>query len=191
MMIGRMYGQPVRQFVLYFGSDEMRMRNRLDLGEIQVAFRLIDIREMDTDMLLNSGRPGDLALALLARGGVEKLRSILEMTKSLSGPDRDRALMRLAFLAGLRGVSNQLRLEMAGMNSTYIDFEENAVLQMWKEQIQSASTAKILRRQLAAKFGALPNWAEDRLKASTLPELETSVLRVLTANSIEEVLGSE
>jgi len=55
----------VRQVVLYVGEAKMSMSGRLDAGSVQVAYEPVDIREMDAQALLESARPGDLALAVL------------------------------------------------------------------------------------------------------------------------------
>jgi hypothetical protein len=102
LFIGRKYRpRVVEQVVLYFGRARMRMCDRLNLGGIKVEYRLIDIREMDAEELMRNSRGGDLALALLARGGAERLREILEKVRRLKGPRREKALaqMRLCFPA--------------------------------------------------------------------------------------------
>ena len=73
LMIAQKYRRRVRQVVLYVGQSKMRMADRLDLGCTKVEYRLLDIREIDAGELLRSGRPGDLVLAILAKGGTERL----------------------------------------------------------------------------------------------------------------------
>src|SRR2546427_1498437 len=72
LLLGQKYRRRVRQVVLYLGQAKMRVEDRVDLGETKVAYRLMDIREMDARTLMASGRPGDLALAMLASGGPEQ-----------------------------------------------------------------------------------------------------------------------
>jgi hypothetical protein len=52
----------VRQVVLYIGRAKMRMAAGVDLGETNIAYRLLDIRTLEAEALIASGRPGDLAL---------------------------------------------------------------------------------------------------------------------------------
>ena len=122
LMAGQKYRRKVRQAVLYAGQERMRMRSRLDLGEIQVAYRLVDIRDFDADTFLNSGQPGDYALALLARGGTERLREILVKASRLPGPQREKVLAQMVALSGLRRLSGKLTMEMKSMGiAKYVD----------------------------------------------------------------------
>jgi hypothetical protein len=92
----------VRQVVLYVGSARMRMADHVDLGETRAAYTLIDIREIDARELIASGRPGDLALAMLAGGGAERVLEILKRASKLSGAERQRVLSQLVLLSGSR-----------------------------------------------------------------------------------------
>ncbi len=47
----------------------------------------------------------------------------------------------------------------------------------------------MLRRQLTLRFGALPEGADTRLGAADVVTLDTWAERVLTAATLEEVLG--
>ena len=46
-----------------------------------------------------------------------------------------------------------------------------------------------LRKQLALKFGELPDWADARLAAATDAQLDDWVLRIMEADSLESLLG--
>ncbi|AHK80078.1 hypothetical protein M911_14015 [Ectothiorhodospira haloalkaliphila] len=46
-----------------------------------------------------------------------------------------------------------------------------------------------LRKQLALKFGELPDWADERLAAATDAQLDDWVLRIMEADSLESLLG--
>ncbi len=47
--------------------------------------------------------------------------------------------------------------------------------------------ATTLRTQLAQRFGPLPEWVEQRLEKADEQELESWIMRVLTATSLEEI----
>lgn len=100
LMIGQTHKCRVRQVVLYTGRAKMRMPNSVDLGEIQVRFTLMDIRELNAETLIKSGKPGDLVLALLASGGASRMVQILRRAKRLPGPQRERVLTQLAVYRG-------------------------------------------------------------------------------------------
>lgn len=46
----------------------------------------------------------------------------------------------------------------------------------------------VLRRQIQKRFGALPVWAEERLTGRSTAELEELSVRVLDAQSLEDLL---
>jgi len=59
LLLGQKYRRRVRQVVLYLGQAKMRMENQVDLGETRAAYTLMDIRQLDSEQLLASGKPGD------------------------------------------------------------------------------------------------------------------------------------
>jgi hypothetical protein len=72
----------------------------LDLGQTKVAYTLIDIRDIDARTLMESGRPADLPIAMLAGGGPKRLAEILKRAANLKGGDRQKVLSELAQLCG-------------------------------------------------------------------------------------------
>ena len=108
-LIGHKHMRKVRQAVLYVGQPKMRMQSELDVGGAKISFRLIDIRELSADTFLQSGHPGDLALAMLASGGTERLAEIARNVEKLNDAARTRVLAQLALLSGLRGLTGRLK----------------------------------------------------------------------------------
>lgn len=104
LMIGQVYRRPVDQTVVYIGAEPMRMDNRVDVGCVQGAYRLIDIRAFDAAALLATGRPGDVALAMLASDGAGRLHEIVERGKQFGPGERGPLFTQLAMLSGLRGL---------------------------------------------------------------------------------------
>lgn len=47
----------------------------------------------------------------------------------------------------------------------------------------------MLRKQIALKFGELPEWADERIASAPDAQLEDWVAQILTANSLEDLLG--
>lgn len=119
LVIGKTHKRKIRQVVVYTGEKPMRMPDSLDTGDIQVRYRLLDIRELDCEKLMKSGRTGDLVLSLLA-GGENRLVEILKRTKRLPDQQRNRVLSQLAALSGLRRLSGRLKMEVTRMGM-YID----------------------------------------------------------------------
>ena len=64
-------------------------------------------------------------------------------------------------------------------------------LQEGRQEGRQEGEVSILKRQLNRKFGVLPIWAETRLANADIATLELWAERVLTAGSLEEVLGAD
>ena len=51
--------------------------------------------------------------------------------------------------------------------------------------------AHMLRGMLATKFGSLPKWVDERLEAATSVQFERWSKKILTADTLEGVLGKK
>jgi hypothetical protein len=96
-------------------------------------------------------------------------------------------LGQLLVLAGLRQLEESVEQEVRKM-PLEIDILENKVLGREFKRGRQDGELTIIRRQIAKRFGELPAWAEERLAALTAPELEELSIRVLDAQSLEELL---
>jgi len=149
LLIGQMHKRPVRQVVLYVGQPKMRMSPELDAGTTKVSFRLIDIRDMDAGKLLQSGCPGDLALAMLAKGGGGRLTEIAVKIAKLSQRERVRALTQLALLSGLRGLTGRLKMELSTMGSLLSAIRKNEILSEVFDEVMTEKLAAATSEGLA------------------------------------------
>ena len=190
LLLGQKYRRRVRQVVLYVGSAKMRMDDHIDLGETKATYKLMDIREIDARQLIASGRPGDLALSMLASGGPERMVEILKRASELRGAERQRVLTQLQMLAGLRRLTGRLRMELKAMGAT-TDFAKNEFVQEVVKDAVRDSEIRILRGQLTTKFGNLPKWADERLGQATSAQVERWLNKILAAETIEGVIGKK
>ncbi|HLY18756.1 MAG TPA: glycosyltransferase family 39 protein [Bryobacteraceae bacterium] len=74
-----------------------------------VRYRVVDMRELDGDLLLESGRIGDNVIAILARlrDHKEAVRKVVQRIAVLPRTERETALRQLLVLAGLRHLANE------------------------------------------------------------------------------------
>jgi hypothetical protein len=172
--------------VLYTGLAKMRMPDAVDLGETKIAYRLMDIRTLESEALIASGRPGDLALAILANGGLDHVAEIIRRANELRGPERERVLVQIGLLCGLRRLGGKLTMELKTMGAT-IDISKNEVLRAWVRDAQVI----IVRGQLEVKFGKLPKWADERLANAKSSEVERWSKKLITTETLEGVLGKK
>ena len=165
----------------------MRMPSELDLGPTKVMYTLIDIRELDAKTLMASGRTADLVLAVLAQGGPEQLSEIVKAALNLQGSERNQVLIELAQLSGLRRLREPLIMELRSMmNPSDIFLEFPGV----REKIHE-TRIHILRDLLKTKFRTLPKWADQKLESATSVQVQRWLKRVLTADTLEGVLGKK
>jgi hypothetical protein len=186
VLLGHRYRCRVRQVVLYTGLAKMRMPDAVDLGETKIAYRLMDIRTLESEALIASGRPGDLALAILANGGLDHVAEIIRRANELRGPERERVLVQIGLLCGLRRLGGKLTMELKTMGAT-IDISKNEVLRAWVRDAQVI----IVRGQLEVKFGKLPKWADERLANAKSSEVERWSKKLITTETLEGVLGKK
>ena len=191
----RLFGRFPQQIVLYVGEPQLRMESKLRGPDVLFQYRLIDIRTLDGDRLLESEEVGDNVIAILARlqNHKEAVRKIVERIAGLAAPERETALAQLLILAGLRRLAKTVEQEARKM-PIHINILENEVLgpvfQKGLQEGRQEGELTILRRQIEKRFGALPGWASEKLAAQPASELEELSERVLDAKSVEELLRS-
>jgi hypothetical protein len=200
LLANEQHGGSVSAMVLYTGPEPMRMPDRLDIDAVKVRMRLMDIRSIDYERLLVSGRPGDLVLAMLAGGGVDHLRTILQRVAALDPLARDRALAQMAVLSGLRRITERFTMEVAKM-SPIINIDEHYFLRQIRDngraegqaqgraEGRAEGKAQLLGLVLQRHFGALPEWARARLEAATEAELDLWAERSVDPTTLVDVLG--
>ncbi len=163
------------------------MPNQLDLGQTKVAYTLIDIRDIDARLLIESGQPADLPVAMLAGGGSERLTEIVKRAANLRGGERQRVLAELIQLCGLRSLQQPLIMElqsMASPNDTFL------MIPQVQDMIRNART-EVLRDLLKAKFHSLPKWADEKLESAAPAQIQRWLRKILTAETLEGVLGKK
>lgn len=193
LLLKERYGLPVRQVVLYLGSARMAMPDRVEGDGNRFTFETIDIREFDALAMAETGRPADLALAILAGGADERLTEILRCVMRLKGPARQRLIAQILVLAGLRGRVKQVEWELTNMSGVVIDIRKNPFLLRLRDEAiaqgKAEGMALLLQEQLETKFGPLPRWARPRIAKASQRQLEGWARKVLKATSVEGVLG--
>ena len=189
----RLFGKFPRQVLVYVGEAPLRMANELHGADVSFRYRMIDIRELDGDRLLESDQVGDNVIAILTRlrNHKEAVRKIVGKLAGLAAAERDAALGQLLILGGLRRLEETVRREIQKM-PVFIDIMENTVLgppfKKGLEEGRREGDLTILRRLILKRFGAIPTWAEEQLTSRPTAELEDLSVRVLDARSIEELL---
>jgi len=181
----RLFGKIPRQVLLYVGEAPLRMESEIRGSDLFFHYRMIDIRQLDGDSLLESEETGDNVIAILARLRDHKaaIRKILGRIAHLPGSKRETALGQLLILAGLRRLEETVEREIQEM-PVYIDISENKVLGPAFKKGELA----VIRRLIEKRFGPMPAWAEERLASRSTTELEDLSVCVQDAQSLEDLL---
>jgi len=185
----RLFGQFPRQIFLYIGEAPLKMAGELRTPDLWFQYRAVDVRDLDGDRLLESDQVGDNIIAVLARlrDGREAVHKIVGRIAGLAPAERDAALDQLLILAGLRDLEEPLEQETQKMPIT-IDLMKNKVIaREYRRGVQEGEST-LLRRLIEKRFGALPAWAEEKLASRSTSEIEDLGVRVLDAQSLEDLL---
>lgn len=187
--VQRLFGRFPRQILLYVGEAPMRMESKLRGPDLTFAYRLIDMRSLNGERLLESGNVGDNVIAILAqlRDHKEAVHRIVARIAGLAAVERETALAQLTILAGLRHLARTVEQETRNMPID-LDIRDHETLGPLIIAAEQKGELTILRRQVAKRFGTLPAWAAERLAGFSTAELEELSERVLDAKSVEELL---
>jgi len=178
------------------------MESKLSGPDLSFEYRLIDIRTLDGERLLESEQVGDNVIAILARlrDDKEAVHRIMERIAGLAITERETALAQLMILAGLRHLTATVEEETRNMPID-LDIRDHAVIGPWiieaeqkglqkgRQEGLQAGELTVLRRLIEKRFGALPGWAREKLAAMPVSELEDLSERVLDAKSMDDLLG--
>ena len=94
------------QVLLYAGEAPLNMGSELNGPGLRYSYRLVDIRELDGERLLESPSVSDNILAILTRMPDIRatVHTVVDRIAGLAPGEREAALARLFILAGLRKV---------------------------------------------------------------------------------------
>ena len=194
-LLWKRYNVPPVQQMIYVGGRPMTMSAEIQHENLTFRYRIIDMRELDSEALLQSPVIADTMLAILCRLDDTRaaVRRILARVSRLPKPQRANAMSQLLVLSGLRRLEAVIKEETARM-PVIIDLMENTVIRGYylqgKEEGARNEAMSILTRQLERRFGPLPEAAIAKLHAADLATLEDWGLRMLDACGLEEVFQS-
>ncbi len=187
------------QYVLYVGSDPMRMQSAL-VGPQHVCFyKIVDIRSLNAETLVDSPFHADAVVAILARYAErpETIRRILDRVVRIKGGEST-AFSKVLLLAGIRGLEKAVRNEAKHMPILNDIMDHKVIGPAIREGMEKGlregsqlgrreEALLLLRRQIAARFGSLSGTNEERLGSLSLPELEDLGVRLMKASRISDL----
>lgn len=125
VMLSRKYALPVEQFVIFLGSSKPTMSVRLTHRKMQFEFSLISFAQLDYRLFLQSERPEEVVLAVLADfhgdNAVDVLTQIVRRISETTGSDLSlkRHINQLRILTQLRNLDISLTTVMDSIASFF------------------------------------------------------------------------
>lgn len=150
------YQQPVRQYVIYLGTDQPNMQTKLETETLKFEFKLIKLADIPYETFVSEFSSAEEAIiAILANFqttpkevAIEKIAAKIKQTKA-TGLVLQRYFQQLRILANLRGLASLVE-QMMNHIFEHIDWTQDRVYQKGFEESakQSASALKGLTERL-------------------------------------------
>jgi predicted transposase YdaD len=165
---------------------------------LDYRYKILDIRELEPEELLDSSFATDNVLAILTRlkSRKESIRRILARIAKLERGPREIAFSKLLILAGLRELEDSVRAEAQSMPIMHDIMDHKVIgpairqgLKQGRQEGRHEGEVTILHRLIVKRFGTLPSWAEKQLHEMSTEALEDLSPRVLDAKTLDELFG--
>jgi predicted transposase YdaD len=188
--IHRSFNRFPEQLVLYVGQAPLRMERSLAGPGISFECRIADIRDLDSEPLLESPSLEDNVIAVLARLSDETsaVRRILENVSRNEPSVRAGVIAELMILAGLRDLGEVVEREMKQM-PILNDIMDHPVIGRDIKRGRAEGERFVILSLIAKRFGPVPASARQHIESLAVPELEQLALRVLDAQTLEDLLA--
>lgn len=149
-MLERKYKLPVKQFVIFLGADKPIMPTQLDRERLTFSYPLVSLSELDYHIFLNSDKPEEIILGILANFEGEKpetaLRQIISRVKETAKGEfsLNRYFNQLRVLAQLRNLELNLKNAMDSI-AEYIKEERDVLFLRGQEKEQVKFIKNLLK----------------------------------------------
>lgn len=136
----RQYKLPVRQYVFFIGAGQSKMRRTLQHEHLQYTFELKNIHDSTYQIFLQSDKPEEVILAILADFGVDKpekvIVAVLQRLRDLPVETlrKQKCVKQLEILSSLRNLQQETINQIEKMPLTY-DLEKDIRFQQGKEAV--------------------------------------------------------
>lgn len=178
--------------------ETLNIASKIEEDRLNFSYDVIDIREIDGEPLIESDSPADNLIAILCRVDDvrEASRRVLKKLIRLPGKQARDAVTKLLILSRLRRsekiVTEEVKQAMQLTREDVMEIPLFAEIILESEKLAEKRGEKkgeeaILFAQLEARFGELPEWAKSKITEAETGALKQWGLRLLKAESLEEV----
>ncbi len=196
ILIYQHYGVYPLQQVVYIGQATPHFTTHCNTKHLSFYYDLIDIRNLDGRLLLESDSISDNILAILCHldNYDVTIKNILNKINQLDDKSRKDMLLILANLATLRNLKPILEQEEQRM-SIELSIENNLFMQRaFQKGTQKGlqqGEVKLLQKMLEKRFGALPLEIKETLAKATVQQIETWSERLLEVSTLTEIFSDK
>lgn len=151
----RKYKYPVKQFVVYLGQSNPKMRTTLQEEEVMKGFNLVNLHALDYEKLLHSQIPEEIILAILSRYDKENIEqvidTIIQRLKEVSGNEiaLQKYARQLAVLSRLRNLEEVVTQKTKNMPITY-DIKKDYLYKEGRKEGIEKEKQKMIKEMLQA-----------------------------------------
>lgn len=195
-LVLRDYGRAPIQIVFWLGPGKVGVGEGLSHPPaLEYRYRVIDVREIDGDWLLENGDLDESIFAILCRlrDQREAVAEILRRISRQPLAQRREAVAELLILSGLRGLKALVQEEIKRMPVS-IDIHENEFLEeIYQEGLEkglekgaAAAAQEILLEVLEQRFGSLPDEARARIQTADLATIRQWTRRLGSVTTLEQ-----
>lgn len=153
-MLERKYQLPVKQFVIFLGTDQPKMPTSLDRERLKFDFPLISLSNLDYHIFLNSTKPEEVILGILANFKDEEpeqaLRQIIHRIEETTEGEfsLNRYFNQLRVLAQLRNLELTLKNAMDSI-AEYVKEERDVLYLRGLDKGQEKAEERIVANLLS------------------------------------------
>ncbi len=179
------------QIVFWIGPGKVGVTGGLDFPPaLTYHYRVIDVREIDAELLIDSERVEESIFAILCKLSDQRkaVARILRQISRLPIERQREAIAQLLILSGLRGLKALVKDEVKRMPAR-IDIHENEFLEeIWQEGGLSTAREMVLGL-LDEKFGPVPAMTRQRIESADLPALQLWCRRAIKTARLDDVFA--
>ncbi len=207
-LVLRDYDRAPVQIVFWLGPGKVGVSDGLcHPPALDYRYRVIDLRELDGDWLVESGEIEESIFAILCKlsNQREAVVRILERIIALPVEARNEAVAELLILSGLRGLKTLVTEEVNRMPVS-IDIHDNEFLEeIYQEGVEkgiergiergvergiergAAAARHILSAVLEQRFGVLPDHRRQQIGTADLNTIERWTMRLTAVTSLDQL----
>ncbi|KAA8486843.1 putative transposase/invertase (TIGR01784 family) [Arcticibacter tournemirensis] len=187
VMARRKYQLPVKQYVLYMGSEKLTMKDCIDEEDLQYRYRIVSLSEIDYKFFLKSNKPEQKVLAVLGEFGKDSAEQVIGQiltgirTEAESDLSKNKYFNQLRILAQLRNLVEQFNTAMESVSTFFKEekdplYRKGIVRGIEKERAKAEREKKDEKLAIAREFKKLGVAVADIAKGTGLPIAEIEKL---------------